>query len=904
MVSSLKLALLVAALLSIIATGCSNRGGTLQPPLEALDQSDYRGQSTYNHALWGIWEIRYDISALRADVAPARELMVHFNVTDYLLPPACNDCLKFNVNSFNTTTRIMDVDVTLKNPTALTGHDVRGILYTDDAGHDLAIANGWTGLFDIPGGGNINPFNSFAKNSPKRAFAGSAEYTEKYFVYIPIPPKYDAIKFAVDASWPGNCKEPYAITGFTQEKLYDAGGGQAMIQVRVKDWQKDVNKVTLSAKTITGVDFLQLYNVADDVWGVYIKNESGAPPGEYSARLIATSTGSGSIAFYDYVTIKVDLWGIPSSPVDITPPSLNFSPQEICIDANYAYIAAGIHGIHLFDISTPTNPAWVEKYDTADDAFGLTVSGNHLFVAEGDAGLEIFEIVAQGGLTSVKLVDTPGSAKDVIVWGDYAVVADFSSGATVIDINPIDSAYVVKTVDTGANVWDVATNGIGISGGCIYTSTFDNKMQIIDTNPIGSAHVIKEVAVTGNMGCLVSSGSYVYLANYPFTIEIIDVDPPATASIVKSIDTIAPVDVFLDGEYLYVADGNAFSILDIDPPGSASVVGQILMPGWLDSIAVQGNYVFAGDRALGLDVIDITSVSAPSPVTTILTPGTPESSFATVGNAYIPNYSAGLQILDLSKPSEAGIIKWLDQEGYTLRADVKGGYAYVAVGDDGVNIYNVNPPSTAYLEKNVAIGGGGYAKDVAVDGGYAYIADKYNGMLIADIDPISTASVVKTVDTPGVPTGIAAADGYVYLADFTGGFHIIDVDPWNSASIVKTIPLGDKAQDVVLDGSYAYVAAEGAGLAIVDISTPSTAFVTKTVDTPGYARSIAVSGGYAYIADVFSVQIIDIDPVSSASIFNEITPPASALTISMAGNLAIITDDDLAESGVWIYRLW
>ena len=902
MVSSSRVALVVAVLLLIIATGCSNGDGNLQPLMEALDQSDYGSQSTYNHALWGIWEIQFDVPALKADAVPARELLAHFNVTNYLLPPACNDCLKVIVNSFNTTTRIMDVDVTLKNPTPMTGHDVRGILYTDDAGHDLISANGLTGLFDIPGGGNINPFNSFAKSSPNRAFAASAEYTEKYFVYIPIPPKYDAIKFAVDASWPGNCKEPYAITGFTQEKLYDAGGGQALIQVRVKDWQKDVNKVTLAAKAVTGVDFLQLYNIADDVWGVYIKNQNSVPPGDYPARLIATSTGSGSTALYDYATIKVDVWGIPSNPLDITPPWLNFTPQKVCYSNGYAYIAAGIHGIHVFDVSTPATPEWLQRFDTPDNAVGITTDGDYIFVAEEGAGLEIFEIGSSGTLSSVKLVDTPGNARDSAVVGGYAVVADFDAGVTIIDIDPIDTAAVVKTVNTATYVVDVATNAVGMSGGYIYAATADNKMQIIDTYPLGSAQVIKEVAVTGVGGGIATVCGFVYLANYPDGVVIIDASVPSTASIIKSIDSGSTTDLVYEGSYLYTTDGHTFSIIDIDPPASAVVTGQISNPGWTAGLCKAGNYAFVANRQLGLSVIDVSSTSSPSHITDALTPGEPEGAAAAGNYAYVANYDAGLQVIDVTTPSEAEIINGLIVPGRFNKVRLQAGYAYAASGDSGLNIFNIDSPPAAYLEKNVGITG--FAKDVAVDGGYAYIADKYNGLVIIDIDPISTASVVNTIATPGTPTRLVAKGGYVYLAGYTGGLHIIDVDPYNTASIIKTIPIFDKAQDVALQGNYAYVAGEQGGLAIVDISTPASAFTANTVDTPGYACGVAVSGDYAYIADLYTLEIIDINPIASAYIYKEIPLPAYAETISITGNIAYITNSNTAENGLWIYQLW
>jgi len=255
--------------------------------------------------LWGVWQFSYDESSNELTPIPLREAYVHFNVTPMVLPPNCNDCLKIKVNSFDMVTRILDADATLRNPTQLTGHDVRGILYTNDYGHELRNADGWTGKWDVAGGQTINPFKAFAKAVSHRAFGPAGEYTEKYLVYIPAPPQWNKITFAVDASWPGNCREPYSIENFTQEKLYDTGAGEAMVTVDVHDWQNDVNKVTLVAPAITGENFTQLYKVSGDTWGIYLKNNAGAPAGDYSARVIAASQGLPDLPLYDYVTITI-----------------------------------------------------------------------------------------------------------------------------------------------------------------------------------------------------------------------------------------------------------------------------------------------------------------------------------------------------------------------------------------------------------------------------------------------------------------------------------------------------------------------------------------------------------------------------------------------------------------------
>ena len=224
---------LLLSLVAIAVIGCSGVGK--DSPSSAPDMSgDLTPYTKANssRALWGLWNIRFDMADLTVTIEPIRNTQLHFNITDMVTPPACNDCLAIHVNSFDPITRIMDIDVTLRNPTNLAGHDVRGILYTNDYGHELRNDDDWTGLWDVPGGMDINPFKAFAKNEPNRAFTGYAIHQENYHVYIPLPPHFNAITYAVDASWPGNCKEPYEITGFTQEIIYATEGSSGNIQLQ------------------------------------------------------------------------------------------------------------------------------------------------------------------------------------------------------------------------------------------------------------------------------------------------------------------------------------------------------------------------------------------------------------------------------------------------------------------------------------------------------------------------------------------------------------------------------------------------------------------------------------------------------------------------------------------------
>jgi hypothetical protein len=291
-------------LLMSIGIGCSNSEVDPIRPIEKFAVADNSLVSNPLTVLWGMWDIRIDLETLSATVMPDRNVENHFNVLPFLSPPKCSDCLKLKVNSYNTVTGILDVDVTLRNKFSIDGYDVRGILFTDSLSHMLSNDNGWTALFDIPGGDGINPFIAFA-GDPQRKFPGKAELTEEYLISVPTPPKFMMIKYAVDASYPGNCLEPYAFENFTQSKITSEFSSYGTVNIDVKDWQGDVDAVTLWAPFITGEPSTSLAHKSGDTWSVDLINNMGLVSGDYLVEVTATSTGSGTTALYDYVSITI-----------------------------------------------------------------------------------------------------------------------------------------------------------------------------------------------------------------------------------------------------------------------------------------------------------------------------------------------------------------------------------------------------------------------------------------------------------------------------------------------------------------------------------------------------------------------------------------------------------------------
>jgi len=268
-----------AVILAIaLIMGCSS--GDLNPagPITGEDINNYRApEGESGHCLLGLYNLYIDTDAMTVDAVPIRTANPHIDVTKYVIPPACEDCLTTVLKSFNTFTRVATIDVTLRNPTPIPGYDVMGILLLNDAGHDLLYPDGLVSIWDDEEPPYFNPFMRFGQDNDFGEFPGFGEIKKTYKVILPKPPKYYAIKFAIDAFRPKDgLREPYQIRNKQVVGiLYSDGSNSITFMCTVLDRNNDVQKVTIECPDLfTGTKDM---SKEEEIWEIEFSNINLAP---------------------------------------------------------------------------------------------------------------------------------------------------------------------------------------------------------------------------------------------------------------------------------------------------------------------------------------------------------------------------------------------------------------------------------------------------------------------------------------------------------------------------------------------------------------------------------------------------------------------------------------------------
>jgi hypothetical protein len=107
--------------------------------------------------------------------------------------------------------------------------------------------------------------------------------------------------------------------------------------------------------------------------------------------------------------------------------------NSVAVSGLYAYVTDGF-GLHILDVSDPSNPRRVSGYYAAGARDVLAVSGNYAYVAF-STGVLIIDVSDPAEPQWVSDNDTMGYAPDVSVSGNYAYVATRYSGLQVFDVS-------------------------------------------------------------------------------------------------------------------------------------------------------------------------------------------------------------------------------------------------------------------------------------------------------------------------------------------------------------------------------------------------------------------------------------------------------------------------------------
>jgi len=323
-----------------------------------------------------------------------------------------------------------------------------------------------------------------------------------------------------------------------------------------------------------------------------------------------------------------DLYEPPGSPFGrlgtLPLPSEN---EGVAVIGRHAFVAGGQAGLHSVDFTDPTHPVLVQTLNTLK--YSESVEVVRTFV---DNQLQDIALVVEGteGITSYDITD-PGN------------MISFNSGTTAVFGNRI----CIEQLDDPAEPY------------IVYLAESWKGVRIFESIPAQAGILAYNGVFAGTNGYaegLVVKDGYLYVADDQMGLAVIDVrilDLDAVQLVSWCDSPGEALDVEIDGEYAYVADGNAgLAVYHINGGETPVHVAQLPLDGKCRAIAIRDGRAALAAQGAGVHFVDITNPRAPVFLGREITEYAMDLAIASDGFVLIVDRDEGLIIMGGTGPFE------------------------------------------------------------------------------------------------------------------------------------------------------------------------------------------------------------------------------------------------------------
>ena len=268
-------------------------------------------------------------------------------------------------------------------------------------------------------------------------------------------------------------------------------------------------------------------------------------------------------------------------------------------------------------------------------------------------------------------------------------------------------------------------------------------------------------------------GNYAYVVHGVQGMTVLDISDPGNPVQVGSYQYYYAHRIHVSNGYAYIAGSNNVRIVDVTDPTHPFEVAVWVTAGLAFDVYVDGEYAYVADEDYGLRILDVSIPWAPFELLGINTNSnfSVHRVYASSGYAYLACVSGWL-VADVSVPNDPIVI-----DGW-LKEDLGTPHAVYAAGNncyfgEGSILWILG---SAISESRTVLGAcdtSGVIQGLYAEGDYVYAVGNYNGLCVIDVSIPSSPMIVTRYDMSKRPLAVYASRGYIYVADDYGGLYIL-----------------------------------------------------------------------------------------------------------------------------------
>lgn len=461
------------------------------------------------------------------------------------------------------------------------------------------------------------------------------------------------------------------------------------------------------------------------------------------------------------------------------------APTHVVVHNNHAYVVETLGGLNIIDIQNRATPKIVKVLPFESHTVGFRVRGNYAYLGrvatitsttQGYSQTSLFEIIDITNPASANVIASlsiPTDIKGLDLEDSYAyIIGSYPYRLAPIDIS---SPTNPKLVNAGESIVGSADlQDVVVEDKYAFIADGSLGLRVVDVSNTENPKHIADLDLEGRAFNIYKSGNKLYVTVEQKYFNVADIRNPQAPQPTYSESFTASykyTSIVLRNKKAYFNGGGAriYDITDIKAPRQIKI-----NPAEVDSIQIQGNYLYSTIGEIGLLVYDISNPSSLVPISKTPFPKGIPRDLSVDGQwaVGISNSPYSINVFDISDPKKPVARGDYQYQKYPNTVTVKNGYAYVARAENGVDIFKINLDGTLTLIKNIATQG--YAHHVTIAENKAFVVR--DGADVYDItNPAKPVFLYHISNNKGEANRVAVDNGYLYIADGYAGVTIVAI---------------------------------------------------------------------------------------------------------------------------------
>jgi len=268
--------------------------------------------------------------------------------------------------------------------------------------------------------------------------------------------------------------------------------------------------------------------------------------------------------------------------------------RHTSISGNIAGISLDNSGFQLLDISDPYNPIELGHTNISERIYASFLENDYAYVVDFTSGFLIFNIMNPENPELTGSLELSGETHDLVISGNYAFLASGLGGLRILDISDLENPELIGNI-----TFQGYATGVHVTDDYAYVTSDAFGLRIINISDPENPELISTVNTPSKASQVCTSGDYAYVADgYNGDLQIINVSNPEAPEITSSFNMQGNnvYDVFILGEYIFVAADNLWAI-DISDPENPVYVDHYITPANAKNTFVVDNYIYVADQS-------------------------------------------------------------------------------------------------------------------------------------------------------------------------------------------------------------------------------------------------------------------------------------------------------------------